>query len=94
MEECAVLVADRGLEWQVDDWSGSEKGKLDVLVAGAGVWMIVMGEELWERLGGRIGKDRWDRWKKRLQYMSRREELVISSRELAATGVAVMQRAA
>lgn len=99
LERYAVLVADKALEErQVDDRAGSEEGKLDVLLAAAGVWMVVMGEELWGRLGGEgdgaISRDRWELWKRRFVFMSRREGLDISSRELAAEAEAVMQRAA
>lgn len=97
LEEYAVSVTDKAMEERhVDDWSGSGKGKLDVLVAAAGVWMIVMGEELWERLSGNqsIDRERWERWKRRFAFMSMMEDLDISSRELAAEGGAVMQRAA
>lgn len=96
LERYAVWVADKALEErQVDDGAGTEMWKLEVLVAAAGVWMVVMGEELWARLGeSEIKRERWELWKRRFQFMSRRGGMKISSRELAAEGEAVMQRAA
>lgn len=96
LERYAIWVTDKALEErQVDDRAGTEIWKLEVLLAAAGVWMVVMAEELWERLGeSEIKRERWELWKKRFFFMSRRGGLEISSRELASEGVAVMQRAA
>jgi hypothetical protein len=75
--------------------------RLDVLLAGAGVWMVVMGEEMWGFLGaGEGGKgggevwERWQFWKRRFLFMSHREDLSVASRELAAEAEAVMERVA
>lgn len=75
--------------------------RLDVLLAGAGVWMVVMGEEMWGFLaageGDKGGDDVWERWqfwKRRFLFMSHREDLSVASRELAAEAEAVMERVA
>lgn len=71
--------------------------RLDVLLAGAGVWMVVMGEEMWDFLGGKGGGEVWERWqfwKRRFLFMSHREDLSVASRELAAEAEAVMERVA
>ncbi|KAA8649188.1 uncharacterized protein ATNIH1004_005083 [Aspergillus tanneri] len=89
----------------------SESTKLNVYVASAAIWSVIMGEELWERVGlkiespvglsldppdfpprGHISKDRWRMWIDRFQFMSLREDLRISTRELAAEAAAVMLR--
>lgn len=80
---------------------------MDVFLAAAGVWMVVMGEEMWGfLLAGDKGKgkgegergselwERWQFWKRRFLFMSHREDLSVASRELAAEADAVMQRAA
>ncbi|KAF9887612.1 hypothetical protein FE257_009825 [Aspergillus nanangensis] len=88
-----------------------EAKRLNVYVAAAALWAIIMGEELWQRRGedeespiglsltpapephiGRISKRRWRMWIDRLQFLSQREDLTISTRELAAEAAAVMLR--
>ncbi|RMJ26436.1 hypothetical protein PHISP_02708 [Aspergillus sp. HF37] len=78
--------------------------RLDVLLAGAGVWMVVMGEEIWgflregegaeDKRGGGNVWERWQFWKRRFLFMSHREDLSVASRELAAEAEAVMGRVA
>ncbi|KAH8428832.1 uncharacterized protein LDX57_006511 [Aspergillus melleus] len=89
----------------------TEAVKLNVYVAAAALWAVIMGEELWERQGqkvespvglslepvpqvpaGKISKPRWRMWIDRFQFMSLREDLRISTRELAAEAAAVMLR--
>ncbi|PKY01900.1 hypothetical protein P168DRAFT_37173 [Aspergillus campestris IBT 28561] len=91
-----------------------EVAKLNVYVACAALWAIIMGEELWERKGDKVGSvvgitvttgnrrqslfregiplRRWEMWTNRLEFLSRREDLRIETRELAAEGAAVMRR--
>ena len=91
-----------------------EATKLNVYVACAALWAIIMGEELWERKGDKVGSvvgitvtrgnrrqslfregiplRRWEMWTNRLEFLSRREDLRIETRELAAEGAAVMRR--
>ncbi|KAL5363936.1 hypothetical protein BJX96DRAFT_156471 [Aspergillus floccosus] len=95
-----------------------EATRLNVYVAAAALWAIIMGEELWQRRGeevespvglstsppsssppasstsqiGRISKRRWNMWIDRLRFLSLREDLTISTRELAAEAAAVMVR--
>lgn len=78
-----------------------EATRLNVYVAAAALWAIVMGEELWQRRGeedespaqvGRISKRRWQMWIDRLQFLCLRQDLTISTRELAAEAAAVMRR--
>lgn len=77
--------------------------RLEALLASAGVWMVVMGEEVWGWLSSRTKKGaaeerelvrKWQFWKERFIFLSRRENLAISSRELASEAEAVMNRAA
>ncbi|PLB54361.1 hypothetical protein P170DRAFT_373340 [Aspergillus steynii IBT 23096] len=89
----------------------AEAVKLNVYVAAAALWAVIMGEELWERQGqtvespvglslepvpeipaGKISKPRWRMWIDRFQFMSLREDLRMSTRELAAEAAAVMLR--
>lgn len=89
----------------------AEAVKLNVYVAAAALWAVIMGEELWERQGqkvespvglslepvpeipaGKISKPRWQMWIDRFQFMSLREDLRMSTRELAAEAAAVMLR--
>ncbi|PLB33349.1 uncharacterized protein BDW47DRAFT_96281 [Aspergillus candidus] len=91
-----------------------EVTKLNVYVACAALWAIIMGEELWERKGDKVGSvvgitvttgnrrqslfregiplRRWEMWTNRLEFLSRRGDLRIETRELAAEGAAVMRR--
>ncbi|KAL4889674.1 hypothetical protein BDV59DRAFT_185971 [Aspergillus ambiguus] len=85
-----------------------EATRLNVYVAAAALWAIIMGEELWQRRGeeggeegggpsataqiGRISKRRWNMWIDRLRFLSLREDLTVSTRELAAEAAAVMVR--
>ncbi|KAG2420613.1 hypothetical protein HFD88_000226 [Aspergillus terreus] len=95
-----------------------EATRLNVYVAAAALWAIIMGEELWQRRGeevespvglstsppsaatspsptsqiGKISKSRWNMWIDRLRFLSLREDLTISTRELAAEAAAVMMR--
>lgn len=76
--------------------------RLDALLAAAGVWMVVMGEEIWgflltssESESERADVyERWQFWKRRFLFMSHRVDLSVDSRELVAEAEAVMQRAA
>lgn len=72
---------------------------LNALVSGAGVWMLVLGEEVWAFMyetGEEVEeiKSHWGLWKTRFLFMSHREELSIQARELAAEAGAIMQRVA
>lgn len=72
---------------------------LNALVSGAGVWMLVLGEEVWAFMyetGKEVEdtKSHWGLWKTRFLFMSHREELSIQARELAAEAEAIMQRVA
>lgn len=81
----------------------TEARKLDAFVSTAGVWALIMGEELWARLGeGQnptaasgdvISSKRWDTWVERFQFLSCREDLQLGTKELAAQAVAIMKRA-
>lgn len=105
-EEAAAAAAAEREKGQV-----AEAMKLNVYVAAAALWAVIMGEELWERQGqkvespvglslepvpevpvGKISKSRWRMWIDRFQFMSLREDLRISTRELAAEAAAVMLR--
>lgn len=81
--------------------------RLDALLGSAGVWMIVMGEEIWSWLSRKTqqkdggGEEerrellrKWQFWKTRFVFLSRREDLALSSREFASEAEAVMNRAA
>lgn len=112
MERFGVFALRHALEQRhKDDTKGKvvvkEARKVEAFVAAAGVWVIIMGEELWARKGekGRrdsesgmqakgdaISRERWKLWIERLQFLSCREDLNVDTRELAAQGAAVMMR--
>lgn len=95
-----------------DDTKGKvpvkEAQKVRAFVAAAGVWVIIMGEELWARKGEKkseegaesgvrakgdvITKERWKLWIEKFEFLSCREDLDIDTRELAAQGAAILMR--
>ena len=93
-------------ERQRTDRAHSETEKLDLLLPAAGVWMVVMGEEIWARRGeigvvdidipgwDGLNERRWGFWMERLLFMSCREDLSLLAREFASEGRAVMARVA
>lgn len=109
LDKMGVFALREGLERQHkgDADSGgrfkaSEARKLDAFVSTAGVWALIVGEELWARLGeGQnattaagdvISKKRWDLWVEKFQFLSCRDDLELGTRELAAQAVAIMKR--
>ncbi|EAW10107.1 uncharacterized protein ACLA_045720 [Aspergillus clavatus NRRL 1] len=105
LEDTAVRMLHAALERHADEEEGDGEG-LRVLISCAAVWALVMGEELWERRGvgdeyeldgqgvgeERISRETWRLWIDRFQFVSLREDLDISTRELAAGAAAVMLR--
>lgn len=107
-----VFALRHALEQQHKDdvkgkFKANEPRKVEAFMAAAGVWVVVMGEELWARKGekGRrdsdsgvqakgdaINKERWKLWVERLRFSSCREDLSIATRELAAQAAAIMMR--
>ena len=110
LETMGVFALRHALEQRhADDVKGefraSEARKLDAFVAAAGVWIVIMGEELWGRKGGNveqqagagaakdgISKDRWKSWVEKFRFLSCRDDLRIDTRELAAQAAAIMMR--
>lgn len=109
LDKMGVFALREGLERQHKDdgdtgrFRATEAQKANTFVSIAGVWALIMGEELWARLGeGQnpqvaerdvIATKRWDSWVERLQYFSCREDLKLSTKELAAQAAAIMKRA-
>lgn len=112
LETTGVFALRHALEQQHKDdvkgkFKANEPRKVEAFMAAAGVWVVVMGEELWARKGekGRrdsdsgvqakgdvINKERWKLWVERLRFLSCREDLSIATRELAAQAAAIMMR--
>ena len=110
LETMGVFALRHALEQRHGDdvkgeFRASEARKLDAFVAAAGVWIVIMGEELWGRKGGNveqqagagaakdgISKDRWKSWVEKFRFLSCRDDLRIDTRELAAQAAAIMMR--
>lgn len=103
LDAIPVHVLETALEErQATDRRHSETERLDVLLPAAGVWMVVMGEEIWARRGEievvgipgwtGLNERRWGFWMERLLFMSCWEDLSLLAREFASEGRAVMAR--
>lgn len=95
-ERVGISLARQALQKETEDVE-----MLDKFVARAGVWMVVLAEEIWGFLVARVERGEeeegelarvWELWMTRFLFMSHREDLSVQTRELASEAEAVMQR--
>ncbi|KAI9923994.1 hypothetical protein ASPWEDRAFT_23328 [Aspergillus wentii DTO 134E9] len=103
LEDLAISALKQALEVPYYKDKEGWAAVLEVYVTVAGIWAIIMGEELYERKKGEddehkkdqegaISKKRWEYWIERLRFVSLWEDLNIGAREVAAEAAAVMHR--